>query len=166
MPNHVSHKITFPASYLHRVLSAIGDGESFDFAKLIPPPPQMYRGDLGSDDEVDFKSNWHSWNIENWGTKWNGYNFSYETDGEHAYIKFDTAWSVPYPVIVAFANALHMDFEHRYFDEGHNFWGIEKWVFELGAARRESKRYLEPVDSRPLCIELKGYDPESPDEVA
>lgn len=43
---------------------------------------------------------WYSWSIANWGTKWNSYSLRIvqqaENEGE---IVFETAWSVPHPVI-------------------------------------------------------------------
>lgn len=168
MPNHVTNKIIFQASELGRVLALIGDGTNFDFARLIPPPLYVYSGDLTSsakhDDAKDFEANWYDWNTANWGTKWNAYSFTSGTEGEKAFVQFETAWSVPYPIIVAFANSLLIPFELRYFDEAPNFWGIEKWAVNNGAGTRTFKRYSEEEDRRSLCIELKGYDPELPED--
>src|SRR5690606_37803499 len=123
MPNNVSHKITFDASHAAEVFEACCTDGRFDFDMLIPRPLRMYRGNLSCEEENDFKCNWSSWQRENWGTKWNAYQCSCMVDGGKAIIKFDTAWSIPYPVIAAFANRFGISFEHRYFDEGHNFWG-------------------------------------------
>jgi len=164
MPNHVTHKITFAADQLAAVLARIGDGSSFDFARLIPQPAQMYHGCLSGTDEEDFTCNWLSWQRENWGTKWNAYAFTHGVNGDLAFIKFDTAWSIPYPVIAAFNNVFpELPFEHKYFDEGHNFWGIETWE---GSSRvhRVSKHFKRADDEALLCIELKGYDPAADDD--
>ena len=44
---------------------------------------------------------WYSWQINNWGTKWNTYSdeLSYMDDDTVLYYSFDTAWSPPEPVI-------------------------------------------------------------------
>jgi hypothetical protein len=44
---------------------------------------------------------WYSWQINNWGTKWNTYcdELSYIDDDTVLYYTFDTAWSPPEPVI-------------------------------------------------------------------
>lgn len=129
---------------------------TFDFASLIPPPPQIYLGNLSAEDSRDFQCNWDTWNRANWGTKWGAYDgLVGELDGGLGFIQFDTAWSVPYPVIAALANRYKCQFEHRYFDEGHCFWGVEIWA----DGSRVSKRYKHDDDYAPLCIELKGYDP-------
>jgi len=135
-----------------------------DFATLVPPPPHIYQGDLSDIDEADFKCNWLSWNRENWGTKWNAYDSKCGVEDDKAAIKFDTAWSVPYPILAAFANKFGIAFEHRYFDEGFNFWGIEIWQVIDGCCFRVSKRLSHADDRIPLCVELKGYAPDDSDD--
>lgn len=169
MPNHVSHKLIFAAEHMARAQELIGGPNCFEFERLIPPPAHMYRGDLihigARSDDRDFPCNWYSWNNANWGTKWNAYDVSHAVEADKAVISFDTAWAIPRPVIVAFANALLIDFELRYYDEGGMFWGSETWtVTEAGAATRRDVRHKLPEDERSLCIELKGYDPEGQDD--
>lgn len=163
MPNHVTHKITFDSQFADLVFGAVLINGHFDFNALVPSPLSVYRGDLSKDDEQDFKVNWYTWNREHWGTKWNCYADSTKVDGEMATIKFDTAWSIPYPIIAAFANRFQIPFKHTYFDEGHNFWGIEIWSVEerqeQKIAFRKGKSYKRDDEMRELCIDLKGYDP-------
>lgn len=170
MPNHVTHKILFEASRLDEIKAAICDEDCVDFEKLIPSPPQMYHGNLSSQDDQDFQCNWNTWSRENWGTKWNAYQGKTGVaDDGRAFIKFDTAWSIPYPVIAAFCNRFQVPFEHRYFDEGHNFWGIETWSVDKWSGdrvTRTEKRFNKAEDKNALCIELKGYDPDKRDEDA
>lgn len=45
--------------------------------------------------------NWYDWRIANWGTKWNACDTEYDEESEQ--IKFDTAWSIPYPIITKIA---------------------------------------------------------------
>lgn len=70
-------------------------------------------------------TDWYSWSIENWGTKWNSYGYNdfpnyQEGDSE---IRFLTAWSAPHPVLEKLSE-LYPDviFTHRWADEdfGHN----------------------------------------------
>lgn len=164
MPNHVTNKLIFDAVHGDHVFETCFKNDKFDFNTLIPQPPHVYNGDLSSEDEQDFKCNWMSWNIENWGTKWNAYDTSWRIEDGKAIITFDTAWRVPYPVIVAFANKFGIPFEHRYFDEGHNFWGVETWGTERGVISRNGKRKSNEGDRKSLCIELKGYDPDETED--
>jgi hypothetical protein len=66
---------------------------------------------------------WYEWSIENWGCKWNSYDFVLVTDepGELVF-RFDTAWSTPVPVLETLA-AMHPDlaFTTDSFDECWNF---------------------------------------------
>ena len=165
MPNHVTHKILFESGKANDVFSAVCPDGKFDFEILVPSPLSVYQGGLGAEEDKDFKINWNTWNRENWGTKWNCYSQSVGFDNGRAFIKFDTAWSVPYPILAAFANKFSIPFEHRYFDEGHNYWGIEKWGRHHAdppstPVHRIEKRASMPEDNRALCLELKGYDPE------
>jgi len=162
VPNHVSHKLTFAADKAAEIFAATCPDGRFDFETLVPSPPNTYHGDLSSDDDKDFPVNWSSWSRTNWGTKWNAYDCACTVDGDKAVITFDTAWSNPYPVLAAFCNRFQIPFEHRYFDEGSNFWGIEVWNNDRYHKRvqRTSKLWKRQEDYRPLAIELKGYDPD------
>ncbi len=168
MPNHVTNKLIFDAADADRVISyCCPDGKQIDFELLVPSPPHMYQACTTAEDEKDFPLNWRSWSCENWGTKWNAYGGSVvkENDGRVS-IKFDTAWSLPRQIAAAIANRFKVAFEHRYFDEGHNFWGVETWGLERhgGAPGRLSHRKNASDDKKSLCIELKGYDPDAEEE--
>lgn len=167
MPNHVTHKIEFDAARAEEVFSAVIAGEHFDFNLLVPYPAHMYHGSVSAEDEQDFPCNWNSWQRENWGTKWNSYGCKHGIENGKAFIQFDTAWSVPYPVLSAFANKFKVPFEHRYYDEGGNFWGVEQWgydKYENETFKRIAKRKSDKADEIPLCVELKGYDPSKNEE--
>ena len=44
---------------------------------------------------------WYSWQIQNWGTKWNTYDCQDHSDDCNLVYTFSTAWSPPEPVIKA-----------------------------------------------------------------
>lgn len=91
-----------------------------DFGRVIPQPVNINRGDEGfckAPDGVfpDGRVSWYYWNRANWGTKWNAYGIERNSDTE---LKFETAWSHPFPVVRALsvkfpAAELHV----RYADE-------------------------------------------------
>ena len=99
---------------------------------------------------------WYDWSLANWGTKWDCYEVSREMeDGQLIYV-FDTAWSPPSPVVEKLMELFPgIGIEHRYFDEGHCFWGITVYSPNGGIMEYDSQER----DRIPLCIELKGYDP-------
>lgn len=172
MPNWVTNKIEFGVENevsAQEIFDTVCTNGNLDFNTLVPTPLHIYQGDLSSDDKKDFdKNTWHVWNCKNWGTKWNACSpekFQYE-DGK-ASIEFDTAWSVPYSIIIAFGNKFKIPFVLKYFDEGHNFWGVETWgphENHNGFTKRISKRDSLPEDRNALCIELKGYNPEDEED--
>lgn len=64
---------------------------------------------------------WYNWRIDNWGTKWHASDIYVN----HNIISFQTAWSVPDPILEAFAyicDKHNVTFEGEYADEdrGHN----------------------------------------------
>ena len=46
-------------------------------------------------------SDWYSWSVQNWGTKWNACRAEIDDNSEHGYteITIETAWSAPVPVL-------------------------------------------------------------------
>jgi hypothetical protein len=170
MPNHVTHKIEFDETKAEEIFPSVCPKGDFDFRLLIPEPAHIYLGSISAEDEQDFTCNWSSWNRANWGTKWNCYDCKTGIENGKAFIKFDTAWSIPYPVLTAFANKFKVPFEHRYYDEGGNFWGIERWGyredFEKDVFQRIAKRKSDKADEVSLCMELKGYAPNREEEVS
>lgn len=110
--------------------------------------------------ETGFKS-WYSWSVHNWGTKWNAYDASLTGGGDSAEMRFDTAWSVPLPVLQALAKAEPaLSFRYWAFDEGWNFYAIGTGDFGLFSVAetfpplRESR---ETVEVYKICY---GTEPE------
>lgn len=73
---------------------------------------------------------WYDWNIKNWGTKWNAYDFERISESE---IKFETAWSAPHPVIERLDTLAGEKFRHEWADEdtGNNV-GYREYAGEGG----------------------------------
>lgn len=58
---------------------------------------------------------WYDWCYNNWGTKWNSYEFEFEDNNT---IRFQTAWNCPEPVIQKLAQVyLDIRIEHWWADE-------------------------------------------------
>lgn len=96
-----------------------------DFERVVPSPPNKETGGC-SGTHTDGEVCWYSWNIENWGTKWNGYSTQITPEGgypEKWRLRFDTAWSHPVPVIERLSRAFPEEMlQVEYADEdlGHN----------------------------------------------
>lgn len=134
MPNYVVNRIKIVANKedKSKVLNTIkGKNGIVDFEKIIPMPENIYRGDLGKEEEKKYgENNWYDWSIKNWGTKWNA--FEPVIDGN--YVFFLTAWSFPEPVIRKLSEMFpDVYFVWEYADEdiGNNY---DRKVYEKGQA--------------------------------
>lgn len=67
---------------------------------------------------------WYSWRTENWGTKWNSYDYRLVEDSANRFsFQFDTAWSTPFPVLEQLIKRFpDIDVSCTGFDEGHCFY--------------------------------------------
>ncbi len=105
-------------------------GEVMDFEKVIPPPENMFRDNLSSEDKerlaADGIPNWYDWQSANWGTKWNASSNEgsvelekYESmNMKQATYRFETAWDTPREVITALWDKWpDLDFEGGYIHE-------------------------------------------------
>jgi len=64
---------------------------------------------------------WYQWAVENWGTKWNSYN--YRDNPDELLVFFQTAWSTPVPIIYELSEMIPNGIESVEFadeDVGHN----------------------------------------------
>jgi hypothetical protein len=174
MPNWIENKIIFEGEEkkADEIYESICTYGGIDFRTLIPQPLSIYQGSLTSDDDNDFERHtWNKWNRDHWGTKWNACNSSpLKKEGGFYSVQFQTAWSVPYPFIIAFANKFKIEFEYRFICEGHCFWGIEKWglgdmPWDGDSPSRKYKSHNNQDELKALHIELKGWDPDEEDDI-
>ena len=112
MPNWVYNSINIDGEKAGEVLDIITkahplrpDG-GLTFLNLIEPPEQHWPDydtpsvSVGSEHSKN-PYNWYDWNINNWGTKWDACDVTWEQGSDHFHIRFDTAWSPPDPIIKA-----------------------------------------------------------------
>lgn len=94
-----------------------------DFNMVIPQPVNIEIGDCSGEHDEGVIC-WRPWSIENWGTKWNAYSTSIEPrENGLTELRFDTAWSHPYPAIEALSKKFpSVAIQVSYADEdlGHN----------------------------------------------
>jgi len=96
-------------------------------------PEYRRQGDLAKRNIEQYGHvDWYSWSIENWGTKWGAYSFSWVYEGDdHLHFTFNTAWSPPVPIFEELSRLLPtLRFYVQSFDEG---WGFAcQGAFENG----------------------------------
>jgi hypothetical protein len=131
MPNNITNRLTIICDNDRRreILEAIklekhGLG-SIDFETIIPPPSDIYRGNVGSKEVKLYGENTLlAWSAANWDTKWNSYgyeNFPEYSGGSE--ICFYTAWNRPEPIIQKLSEMYpDVQFGHQWADDdiGHN----------------------------------------------
>ena len=92
MPNYCYNSVTLTtedtakADAFEAALEALSSDTDNDgaglFGHFLPRPTEE-------------EDNWYSWNIDNWGTKWEVYGVEWQRDENSFYLNFDTAWSPP-----------------------------------------------------------------------
>ena len=153
MPNHCNNKLTLASGEdILNVLSPYiikNDEEEYtlDFQKIIPMDEELLKGE-----------DWHSWRVENWGTKWEGYEGRFNED--HTAFSFYTAWSPPLPIIKKLAEITGQTFVLGYIEYGMFFCG--KYT---ASPEEDYDEYYDDIKSAPeeLLNEL-GYEEWEEDE--
>lgn len=84
-----------------------------DFNRVIPQPPNIEKGGC-TGQHAEGVICWYSWSIKNWGTKWGAYSAELVEGG----VKFETAWSHPFPIVQALSRSFpDQVIEAKYADE-------------------------------------------------
>lgn len=103
MPNHVYNvvRVTGSLDRLAEFVIAVtndakGEPEPFCFNKIIPQPEEIL-ADMRA--PLNFTRRglplWYVWRVENWCTKWNGYDQGFDYTNDALLYTFLTAWSPP-----------------------------------------------------------------------
>jgi len=97
---------------------------------------------------------WYGWSTANWGTKWNAYSTN-DTDADE--VSFETAWSNPFPVIVALSVKYpEAVFHMRYADEdfGHN---VGEYSLQNGEVIDENIPEGGSSEALAMAADITGY---------
>lgn len=135
MPNHVLNRLTIPnAEDAKEAFSFMGaDDGVFDFERICPIPPHVWRGDVNDPiakifgaksrrfGDLEFVEvyetgdTWLPWCIEHWGTKWNSYSFERVNDTT---VQFETAWNAVPRIVLLLAYKFDiLEFVYEWADE-------------------------------------------------
>ena len=105
MPNWTANNVLFVGK--EKQLKTLkdmlkSDENDFDFNNIVPMPKNIFRGNLGKEEEEKYgDNNWYRWSIDNWGTKWNAVGTRVELKDGSLYYTFDTAWDCPREIVNA-----------------------------------------------------------------
>ena len=109
---------------------------SFTFNNLYPTPPELMDenafGQSENSDVLNLKygaSDWYTWRVANWGTKWDAAESGISADDGHKLIVwFDTAWAPPIPWLEKIAVQFpELNFSMIFEEPGMNFCGIVEY---------------------------------------
>ena len=141
MPNHVINEVVFTgvdkALQSSILLKMVSPESKIDFEVLLPPPLNIWQGNVGAVEEGAFPGNQLDWNRKNWGTKWNAYGMD-EIDDKYAPIvstentlvlTFQTAWNPPRGWLVALFNTINLSFEHNFLSEDDDGGHTEYYIY-------------------------------------
>lgn len=78
-----------------------------------------------------YNSGGYDWCVHTWGTKWNAYEIVRKIRTRSVFYTFQTAWSPPSPVILAFSKAFpELLFTLKYYEQGVGYKGRE--IYQAG----------------------------------
>lgn len=167
MPNHTESRLKIKGSISEikaLVESVKGKDTPFSFNSIIPQPEGIYLGNLGSKEEKEYPLNWYTWNVENWGTKWDAYDVaSFIPDLANSidfvdsklkvtiYYLFQTAWN-PVPIVITKLSETfpNLEIQYAFQVEGCNGHGVE--IYKNGSVIKilkatQIRRYLNIPDN-------------------
>lgn len=132
MPNWCYNNVTFEHSNPDMIVALINAAKEDKLFGAFVPMPDEIRGSTSPSTpnatllEKYGHSDWYSWSLDNWGTKWEARVDEvneYDEDSSSVHIYFETAWSPP---IAFFKKMEDLGFviDATYTEEGMGFVGI------------------------------------------
>jgi hypothetical protein len=175
MPNWCNNNIELfheDKAMLERAKAAFVDGKFLN--EFIPIPKELEGTTAPSESnealmEKYGASDWYSWCVNNWGTKWDISPYECEIENGQLVGSFDTAWSPP---IEAYSKLEELGFEVRaYYNEpGMGFAGMyegsDEYYEYSGMSADEAEDYLPEALNEMYCIteNMREWEEENEDE--
>jgi len=108
---------------------ASGEMCEFSFAQTVPPPANLFRGDLGEKERKECEAKgiptWYDWQSANWGVKWDCCDVKVSVTPNAVKIWFDTPWAPPLAWFSNFAAKFpNLTAELAYNEQGMAFYGV------------------------------------------
>jgi hypothetical protein len=113
MPNWCTNAVTISHEDVTKIdaIETALKTEEKNFFQVIRPMPESEKDD------------WYSWNVNNWGTKWDASVYEWERQDETTItINFDTAWSPP-TTLYEFMEEEEYNVDAYYHEGGMSFCG-------------------------------------------
>ena len=134
MPNWVNNKVTVEGENTDKAVKCLLK-KGFNCAKKMP---KKIKNTKAFEENKKLKrkygySDWYSWAIANWGTKWNINSnniFIHIMEKDYTLLDFDTAWSCPEPVIKKLSKKYKVQIEVVAIEEGNQ--SISHFIYKNG----------------------------------
>lgn len=153
MPNHVKNIVTCPGTDESTIQDICGVLR--DFACLIPVPADIQAQDAATKQRPTHLTDvLYNWRLENWGTKWEGYEYEDIEGG----LMFETAWSHPLPILRALSQRYPAILFHvAYADEdiGYN---LNKYTIQDGQVHVPVSIITGTENARRFACSVWRYD--------
>lgn len=106
-----------------------GEVTPFSFAQTVPPPANLFRGNLGEAERKECEAKgiptWYDWQSENWGCKWDACEANVTILPKSIKVWFDTPWAPPLAWFANFAAKFpNLTAELAYNECGMGFYGV------------------------------------------
>jgi hypothetical protein len=178
MPNWCTNTLLVQGKVeeVQKLLDTVNDSETtLSLAKIIVPPEEIANSVSPQKDQAVAEHlralygavDWYSWNVNNWGTKWdvtatiitdshdnaNGYVTHSGPDTRTIKMSFDSAWAPPTSAIAMLAKQFpNTNIYHAYDEPGCDFSGYN--MYSKGVCVKEQqmesyssmRMYIEPED--------------------
>ena len=141
--------VTMTASEVDAMVERLTDNNDFDAV--------INRGRQGINNLMKYgAASRYDWRVSHWGTKWNAY---YQYSDSDDSIGFDTAWSMPEPILRKLAeicNEHNVQFNGQWINED---WRKDSGAFVMSDGSLMVYRDMTEEDARERCKDLWNYDP-------
>jgi len=118
MPNWCNNVVNVKTTNVQKLSDLIEAASEGRLLSFLVPPPDNY--DDPSNDSNDFNSSlpaWYTWNVKNWGTKWDiNYCEVHEQSPTEVILKFDSAWGSPLEAFIEGASTHGFSFRMHWFE--------------------------------------------------
>jgi hypothetical protein len=165
MPNGIVNKLHIYGSLedIQKVKEFIQSPDvgigSIDFNKITPIPPWIFQGDLTTVEEMKYghQNCWHTWCVNNWGTKWNAYNQP-DNRTTHDTIYFTTAWNGVGELISKLAWIFpNVIFEYSYADENIGY-NVASYIYKDTKILQFNKPKPGTIEAYKLAFDTTQLD--------
>lgn len=122
MPNWCSNVVNVQTNNVKKLADLVEAASEGRILSFLVPPPNNY--DDPSNDANSSLPFWYTWNVNNWGTKWDIVECEvHEQSPTEVILKFDSAWDAPVEAFVQAASTHGFSFRMHWFEPGMGFLG-------------------------------------------